>query len=53
MMRVMEGRKSKCLFVMKGIGLNSPLRKQADFCLVLVREKIVIRFFKFRKANEW
>ena len=42
--QVKEGRKSECPAVMAGIGLSSPLRKQADFCLVLNREKVVIRF---------
>jgi hypothetical protein len=44
MRRVKEGRKSECLAVTAGIGLDNSLRKQADFCLVLYREKVVIRF---------
>jgi hypothetical protein len=44
MRRVKECRKSECTVVMIVIGYDHPLRKQADFCKVLYREKVVIRF---------
>jgi len=44
MRRVKEDRESECLAVTGWIGLSNSLRKQADFCLVLNREKVVIRF---------
>jgi hypothetical protein len=51
MMQVKEDGGSECRAVMVRIGVNTSVRKQADFHLVLCYEKIVVRF-KLRKANE-
>ena len=44
MMQVKEDGQSESLAVMAGIEVNTSLRKQADFHLVLCYEKVVVRF---------
>jgi len=44
MVQVKEDGKSECPMVIVGIGVNTSMRKHADFHLVLYYEKVVVNF---------